>query len=293
MGRVLGLRQAGSQHLLQFLEHRLDVLLALQQGLRLGQAGCRAAVLALERLQRALRRFEQGLGVGQPGVAGVELFPFVGAGGELVHFADLPGQALTLALQRILRGAGVGQRALRGAPALPELLQRLGADAGIAVQQAAHFVGPGQALPGVLAMDVDQLFGQFAQLGGGRRAAVDPGPALALGVDAAAQEQAVLVFESGLLQPGRQRGRDVEFGADVGPRRAFAHHTGVGAGAQGQLQGVDEDRLAGAGFAGQDAEAARQVEIELADDDEVAQGDASEAHQLPSFQCSFMRRVSK
>ena len=94
---------------------------------------------------------------------------------------------------------------------------------------------------------------------------------------------------------GAQRGRQVELGADVGAGRAFAHHAGVGAGAQRQLQRVDEDGLARAGFAGEHAEAAGQVELELAHDHEVAQGDALQAscQYLPSFQCSFLRSVSK
>ena len=93
----------------------------------------------------------------------------------------------------------------------------------------------------------------------------------------------------------RQRRRQVEFGADVGARRAFAHHAGVGARAQRQLQRVDQDRLAGAGLAGQHAEAVGKLEFELAHDDEVAQGDALRGSwlKLPSFQCSFLRSVSK
>jgi hypothetical protein len=144
----------------------------------------------------------------------------------------------------------------------------------------------------VLAVDIDQEVRQFAQLGGRRRAAVDPGPALALGVDAAPQEQPLVVFEPGLLQPGHQGRGDIEFGADVGPRRAFAHHPGLGAGAQRQLEGVDEDGFARARFARQNAETARQIQIELAHNDEIAQGNAFQAHQLPSFQCSFSRKVS-
>jgi hypothetical protein len=174
-----------------------------------------------------------------------------------------------------------------------KLLQLARIEAGIAIEQVAHGRGPGQALPGVLAVDVDQLLAQLAQLRGGGGAAVDPGAALALAVDAAAKQQAVAGVEAGFLQPRHQRRRQVEFGADLGPGRAFAHHAGVGARAQCQLQRVDQDRLAGAGFAGQHGKAVRQVQLELAHDDEVAQGDAFEAHDPPSFQCSFLRSVSK
>jgi hypothetical protein len=54
-------------------------------------------------------------------------------------------------------------------------------------------------------------------------------------------------------QPGAARA--VELGGDLAARRAFAHHAGVGARAQHQLQRVDQDGLAGAGFAGEHGEA--------------------------------------
>jgi hypothetical protein len=67
--------------------------------------------------------------------------------------------------------------------------QRGGVGAGLLVEQRAHGGRPRQALPGVLAVDVDQLLGGLAQLRHGGRAAVDPGAALALRIDAAAQQQ--------------------------------------------------------------------------------------------------------
>jgi hypothetical protein len=62
-------------------------------------------------------------------------------------------------------------------------------------------------------------------------------------------------LEAGLVQPGGRAGRGVELGADLGARRAFAHHAGVAAVAQRQLQRVDQDGLARAGLAGQHGEA--------------------------------------
>jgi hypothetical protein len=81
------------------------------------------------------------------------------------------------------------------------------AGAGVGIEQVAHGIGPGEALPGVLAVDVDQAFAQLAQLGGGGRAAVDPRAALALAVDAAAQQQRVAGVETGFFEPRRQRRR--------------------------------------------------------------------------------------
>ena len=113
----------------------------------------------------------------------------------------------------------------------------------------------------MLAVDVDEVLGGLAQLRDGRRAAVDPGAALALGVDRPAQQQAPGIVGHRLSKPasashGAEARRSVELGADLGPRRALAHDAGIAAAAERQLQRIHQDRLAGAGLAGQDREAA-------------------------------------
>ena len=113
-------------------------------------------------------------------MAAVQFFPFIALGVELVDFANLPCQAFPLPLQRILRLQGLRKRILRCTPGMPTLGQVTGRHLGIRVQQAAHRVRAGQALPGVLAVDVEQLLAHGAQLLGGGRAAVDPGAAFAL-----------------------------------------------------------------------------------------------------------------
>ena len=98
-----------------------------------------------------------------------------------------------------------------------------------------------------------------------------------------------------------------ELGRDVGARGAFAHDIGVAALSQGQQQRVDQDRLAGAGLAGQDREARRELEFEFVDDDEVADRERDqhasddgltvqprECDSLGiTLQCSFWRSVAK
>ena len=59
---------------------------------------------------------------------------------------------------------GSFEAALRAAPHGPGRLQRRLVDAGVGVEQLAHRAGAHQALPGVLAVDVEQVVGQFAQL---------------------------------------------------------------------------------------------------------------------------------
>jgi hypothetical protein len=117
------------------------------------------------------------------------------------------------------------------------------------------------------------------------------------------------------VQPVDQPGVGVELDAHVQALGAFAHGPGIGPVAQGELQSVDQYGFAGAGLAGQHGEACGQIDVERAHDHEVAQGDASQCHQRswkygsvvtdegvwkagmvqepPSFQCSFLRSVSK
>ena len=165
----------------------------------------------------------------------VQVIPFVGTWCQLVEFANLPGQSLLFALQAVLRAASFVQCFLGGAPSLPARAQLVQRHASVGVQQAAHRVGPGQALPGVLAVDVDQLVGDFFQLRCGGRAAIDPGAALALHVNRAPQQQVVVNRQAFVFKPGQQRRGAVEGGADLAALCAFPHHGGVCAGAQCEL----------------------------------------------------------
>ena len=90
-------------------------------------------------------------------------------------------------------------------------------------------------------MDVEQLFAEFAQLGGSGCAGVDPGAALTLQVHRAPQQQAFARLKAGRVKPGRQCCVAVELGADLGALRAFADHADIGAPASDQLQRIDQD----------------------------------------------------
>ena len=70
-----------------------------------------------------------------------------------------------------------------------------------------------------------------------------------------------------------QRGvRSGELRADFGLCAPSRTMPGVAALAQSQRQRIDQDRLAGAGFAGQHGEAGAELELERVDDDEVTNG---------------------
>src|SRR5690606_4675867 len=67
---------------------------------------------------------------------------------------------------------------------------------------------------------------------------------------------------------------DPEAGGDVGAGRALAHRAGVGPCAEREAERIDQDGLAGAGLARQDAEALAELDLGRIDDDEVAQSNA-------------------
>ena len=278
MRRVLQLRDRAVQR----VEHRRDARVVVGHAAQLvdGAEGQRLGIgVGIgHAVERAAHGVHQRLGVGQALVFAGQPGPFAVAGRQLVQFGDLPGQALTLAQQLVTALAGLGQRLL-GGPAGGEARRDLGAaDARQAVEQRPRAGRPGEALPGVLAVDVEQVVGGFTQLCHRGGAAVDPGAALALGVDGAAQQQrlsaAIGAVEPGVLQPAAQCRRGVELGAQLGACGAFAHHAGIAPAAQHQLQRIDQDRLARAGLAGQHREAGVEFQVERRHDDEIAQGQA-------------------
>ena len=213
--------------------------------------------------------------VRQPGVLGVELVPFVGAGRELVDLADLPGEALALALQSNPAARApsasvfcAARQRCHSCLQRPRCRRRRSRRAGRAPHRPAS--------------------GFARRAGHGCRRAARPASRncavvaglpliqarlLPCAVDGAPQQQRPSLASTSKpasAQPGDERRRQVELGADVGARRAFAHHAGVAAAAERQLQRIDEDGLAGAGFAGEHAEAARTRGRARVDDDEVA-----------------------
>ena len=123
-------------------------------------------------------------------------------------------------------------------------------------------------------MDVEQVISHLAKLQQSGRAAVDPSSALALCVNGPAQQQHGLVgvgTKAGVVQPLRQRAGRVELGADLGARRAFAHQADVASTAKCELQRVDQDRLASAGFTRQHRKAGMELKLQRRHDDEIAQ----------------------
>ena len=248
-------------------------------------AGQRLGVAALgigDGIERAPHRIHQGLGIGQTLVFSREFGPFTFGRPKLVELADLPGQALSLEADLVSAIACLRQ-ALGSGLAIGKALGEIGGvKASLGIDHCPGGAGARQALPGMLTMDVEQVIGHFTQLQQGRRAAVDPGPALALGVEGPAQQQRGAIrahikarfrasTKSRLLEPAAQRSRRIEFGADFGADRAFTHQAGVASTTERELQRIDQDRLAGACLACQHRETGMELELQRRHDHEVAQ----------------------
>ena len=69
---------------------------------------------------------------------------------------------------------------------------------------------------------------------------------------------------------------DGEDGGDDALAGALADQRGIATGAQRQRQRIEQDRFAGAGLAGQHRHRRRQLDAQLVDDDDVADGQGGE-----------------
>ena len=72
--------------------------LCLQQGLGPGQCIQRTGVVVRQEVDCTLGRIQQGLRMGHAGVPGLQLFPLVRSGGQLLQLVDLPEQAIPVVL---------------------------------------------------------------------------------------------------------------------------------------------------------------------------------------------------
>ena len=159
------------------------------------------------------------------------------------------------------------------------------------VEQFALAARAQHRLRRVLAVDVDQHFADFPQLGDGGGVAVDQRPRTAVGFDDPAQHDgAWIARQLADLEPGLERVVGHEFSDQIGARRAFANHAGIAARAQRELQRIDQDGFAGAGFTGEDGEAGSEFDFQRIDDDEVTQAQG-EQHGCNAIQAGGRDRI--
>ncbi|MCY1358144.1 hypothetical protein D9M69_446680 [compost metagenome] len=213
---------------------------------------------------------QQAFGVGQVLVFLFELLQLVLAEGQVLQFVQLVAEQL-VAGALLVAGAGEAFQLLAGLPpALCRELDLAGEFAGTGefVQQATMGVCLEQGLVLVLAVDIDQQLAQGLEVALGAGAAIYIGARPAFGGDDAAQDAGPVVVQVALGQPGASFGdvADVEAGENVGLVGAGAHHAAVGAIAQGEAEGVEHDRLAGSGFAGDHGHSTLELQVQVLDD---------------------------
>ncbi len=113
--------------------------------------------------------------------------------------------------------------------------------------------GIDQSTSVVLAVDLDQRRAQRLQRLHADRLVVDEGAGAAVGELHAAQNQRLVGRDVAFGQQGARRmlRRKLEHRGDLALLRALTHQRGVAAAAERQRERVEQDRLAGAGLAGQ------------------------------------------
>ena len=208
--------------------------------------------------------------------------------GERLFLAGLRvelGQFVMGVARVIGRLAGAGDAGALGGELRLDLAQRPAGGAGRLAKRAVAAIGVDQRAMGggveqrafvVLAVDFDQVRRERAQRLGADALVVDEGAGAPVGELDAAQDQFALrvdVLGRGL---GRERGEDgvagrqIEGGGHLALALAVAHQRAVAARAQRQRQRVEQDRFAGAGLAGEDGQAAGELELQLVDQHDVA-----------------------
>ncbi len=226
--------------------HRFGLAQILGDLFRLHHAGAAAGERGLlARLRRELRQFLRGMA--QP-----------------VCFAPGPFDLGAVGSHLLLRGAAQRPQ--------PRHLDGLGLEAAIGVEQPAVSRGLDQRAVVVLAMDFDQRGADGAQHLHRHRLVIEEGAGAAVGQLDTAQDQFVLRRNvvGGQDRAGRMIHRHVEGRRHLPLLGTLADQAGIAAGAQRQREGIEQDRLAGAGLAGQHRQTRREIDIEAVDQDDVS-----------------------
>ena len=132
-----------------------------------------------------------------------------------------------------------------------------------------------------LARHRDQPLGRSGQILPRDRAAPGVRPRTTVGEDAPCENEPRLVLRPQLRQRFEitvveEAVRDVELSFDVGLRPGLPDGGGIALGAEQQADRLSKDRLAGAGLAAEDVQPVPELQLSLADEDEVLDPEASQ-----------------
>ena len=221
------------------------------------------------------------VGAGKQALAGSEFVKFAVLGRDLFDFVELvgeQGEAFFVAGARVLPGFVLFFEVLPVAVGVSAGGEQF-AVVSVAVKAAALFVVFQERLVVVLAVDVYQGGGEGFEFAAGHALVVHPGFAAAVAQGAADVDLAGVVrvveavFGKRLLVCAAQF---AEGGTDGGARLAVADAAGIGAFAEDEAEGVDENGFARAGFAGEDVVAGAEVDFAVFDDGDLVDGELFE-----------------
>ena len=197
-----------------------------------------------------------------------------GSGTEPSQLLDRVAQPVGLALRALDVGAVRGQLLLARAAILPQPRhrRRLAIEVAKGIEQPAMGRGVDQRAVVVLAVDLDQRRAERPQRLHAHRLVVDEGAGAAVGELHAPQDQLVVGLDAvvGDQRAHRMVARQLERRRHLPLLRAMAHQRGVAARAERQREGIQQDRLAGAGLAGEHGKALGEIDVEPIDQDDVA-----------------------
>ena len=200
-------------------------------------------------------------------------------------FLASPGRQLGELLNRVTQPVGFARRALdigamagdRGfglAAGIPQPLDGggIGLQARIGIEQAAMGRRIDQRAGVVLAVDFHQRRTEILQRLHADRLIVDEGAGAAVGKLHAAQDQCLAGLDVAFdeQRAGRMIGGQLEHRGDLALLGALAHQRRIASRTERQRERIEQDRLAGAGLAGQHRQAAGEIDVEPIDQDNVA-----------------------
>ena len=246
------------------LHHRLD------QRRRLRGAALEPADRGRERRHRRLRAGDAVVGGAQilgdllrlhhAGAALGERGLLAGFRRELAELIDGVAQPIRFAVCPLDLGAVFFDRHLAGTALFPKPRDRGGVtiDPAIGIEQRAMGRGIDKGALVVLAVDFHQRRAERAQHLHADRLIVDERAGAAVGKLHAPHDQFVVAAEIVIGEhPARRMAfGEIEGGDHLALLGAFAHQRGFAAGAERQREGIEQDRFAGAGLAGQRGKAA-------------------------------------
>ena len=245
------------------------------------------AVVAIDVVADFFGSLQQLGRMGKAVVALAEGFPFALFDVQLVQFVELPFQTLTLDND----GLGVFLRLLEGFfridPVLIKLSDgfRLRFAARKCVQQFALGGFLIEGMVGVLPVDVDKLPADGFKLRQRGCLIIDKAAAFPFGIDDAADAEFFRVFvqKTLLLQLGFKFGQkaDVKQCRQLRFLRAAADLAVIGLIAQQKPDCVQRNRFARACLAGQNGKTTLEIQIEVFNNDKIAQGKCQQHGSIP------------